>query len=366
MQTGSTPASLVGEAPAAHPLRDALRARAVAASVPLHVTLELTQQCNLRCKHCYVVGANAGLSLGRIRTLLTELADAKCLLVTLTGGEVATRGDWLDVAKAVRDAGMLVTVLTNATLLSGEDLDALAAISPAHVGVSIYGPTAAVHDAVTGVAGSFDRALGAIRGLVSRGVPCRIGSVLLDSNADCAWEVADLAADLGCEFMLDPTVQPRANGSLDTLKYRVHGDALRSVVEQGWARLGDGLSPAGGQPGASPRMRVPGNCGAGRTSAFITADGRVHPCMGFEPAFGDVSDSSFAEVWRGRTAERFRSVAGQPLSACLECDLLQHCSIRCPRMAAVEDGHMSGISSRACELAGLIWQTRAVGCQTGS
>ena len=76
--------------------------------------------------------------------------------------------------------------------------------------------------------------------------------------------------------------------------------------------------------------------------------------MGFPPPFGNVAATDFAGVWKGAAAVEHRRAMSAPLKACAACELRAACGVRCPRLALVEDGDMSGVSSRACELAGIL------------
>ena len=68
--------------------------------IPLQGTIEPTFRCNLSCVHCYVnepAGAadvrDRELSTERVKALVDEIADAGCLSLLLTGGEVLVRRD---------------------------------------------------------------------------------------------------------------------------------------------------------------------------------------------------------------------------------------------------------------------------------
>ncbi len=99
-------------------VRDALRARARAHAVPLTAFLELTKRCNLSCYHCYVAGDRAEMGTERWLELIDELEAEGSLHISLTGGELGLRRDWLAIAQRVKQRHMTLTVLTNGTLFS--------------------------------------------------------------------------------------------------------------------------------------------------------------------------------------------------------------------------------------------------------
>lgn len=76
---------------------------------------EITLKCNLACSHC---GSRAGqarhqeLSTAEALNLVQQLAEVGIKEVTLIGGEAFLRPDWLVIAKAITDAGMLCGMTT--------------------------------------------------------------------------------------------------------------------------------------------------------------------------------------------------------------------------------------------------------------
>lgn len=338
---------------AAQPLGAALRARARKLTIPLHVSFELTRRCNLACRHCYLASGDGELPAGRWLELVDELADLGCMAITLTGGELALYDGWHEVAVAIKARRLTLSLLTNATLFGRDGLDAIADLHPLSVSASLYGSERGLHDAITRVPGSFERTVAALSGLRARGVRCRVGVVLMRENVDDAAAIVALTRELGCEFTFDPTVAPRADGDRDVLAHRASGSSLRLFFANDAIRreLRPTLAPADPPSDTHPTR---GNCGAGTTSAFVDARGDVYACMGFPPPFGNVVAAGFAGVWRGAAAAEHRRAMSAPLTACSACDLLASCAVRCPRLALVEDGDLAGVSSRACELAGVL------------
>ena len=145
--------------------------------------------------------------------VVDDLAAAGCMSVALTGGEVALRDDWLRIAAAIRERDMMLSVLTNGTLLDEATIDALATLRPVRVSVSLYGATPAVHEAVTGVPGSFEATARAMRGLRERGLRVRAGILQMRENFDELEATRELALSLGCEPVVDFTVAPRTTAT---------------------------------------------------------------------------------------------------------------------------------------------------------
>ena len=88
----------------------------------------LTNNCNLRCKHCFVFAANAfenELSMDEINKLIYRCNESGCNKIILTGGEVTMRQDFGSIVKYSHDLGMYVQVLSNGTLWSLSQIEEL-------------------------------------------------------------------------------------------------------------------------------------------------------------------------------------------------------------------------------------------------
>jgi MoaA/NifB/PqqE/SkfB family radical SAM enzyme len=162
--------------------------RARAERIPIAGGLELTARCNLRCIHCYH-GPDAcrpaegtELSTADFQRIIDEVVEAGCLHVLLTGGEPMLRRDFPDIYRHARGSGTLVTVFTNATLVTDEHVTLFRDLPPAKVDVSIYGASRDTYEAVTGVQGSFARCLAGVERLVKAGIPTALKTVVLRTN----------------------------------------------------------------------------------------------------------------------------------------------------------------------------------------
>src|SRR5947209_16063540 len=93
-------------------------ARALQLGVPLNVHLDVTYRCNERCVHCYLDHDDHGeMTLAEIRTLLHQLAEAGVLFLTLSGGEVFMRMDFLEILAYARHLEFCVKLKTNGFMI---------------------------------------------------------------------------------------------------------------------------------------------------------------------------------------------------------------------------------------------------------
>ena len=151
-------ASLTGRRITEHGVASSCYFRTSAIAPGRKALLQITERCNLHCAHCFVssVREGADITLDRVRTdVLPQLRDARVTRLTLTGGEPFAHPDVLEIIRAARQAGMTVTVCTNATLIEPEAIDELVAIGGVKLNVSLDGFAASSHGKFRGAPASF-------------------------------------------------------------------------------------------------------------------------------------------------------------------------------------------------------------------
>ena len=83
-------------------------------------TIELTRQCNAKCKHCIVDAFDKKeneLSNERILTLIEELHDEGCEDITFTGGEALLRKELPLFLQKAKSLNIQTVLMTNGLLL---------------------------------------------------------------------------------------------------------------------------------------------------------------------------------------------------------------------------------------------------------
>jgi MoaA/NifB/PqqE/SkfB family radical SAM enzyme len=125
---------------------------------------DITYACPLRCAHCYSEsGRRPARTLDRdaaMRVIDVMLA-AGAESVMFSGGEPLSIRWAPEAMKRLHDAGILVTVFTTGWSIQ-EKLANTLADAVAGVSVSIDGPDAAIHNAIHGRAGAFERGMRAL------------------------------------------------------------------------------------------------------------------------------------------------------------------------------------------------------------
>jgi MoaA/NifB/PqqE/SkfB family radical SAM enzyme len=284
-----------------------LHRKVIAGRVPATGTIEVTRRCNLSCSHCYNnlpmtdgEALSGELTLDEHRRIADEVAEAGCLWLLYSGGEIFARKDFLDIYRHARKQGLLLTLFTNGTIVTPRIADALAEQPPFALEITLYGRTRETYEALTRSPGSYDRCLKGIELLLERKLPLKLKTVAVSVNAHEVWEMKSFAQELGCEFSFDSMINPRIDCSLSPLAVRL---TPREIVEldlrdparvREWDRFaGAFLAP----PQPPDKTDEVYHCGGGVSSFAVDPAGKMSICILSHQEKFDLRRGSFREGW---------------------------------------------------------------------
>jgi len=323
---------------------------------PFLVVWNLTNACNLTCRHCY---QGAGRAMSNELTpdekvaVVEEMAREGVVSVAFSGGEPLMASGFWRAAQRASELGIYVSLATNGSLIGRETAERLKRAGVGYVQVSVDGSTPAVHDMVRGLPGSFERAVRGISNLVEAGVETCIAFTAMKVNYDEVPRVVELAKKLGLNRVivfnwipagrggknLDDDITPERREELLKYLYRLttSGEVIALSTAPQFGRVSLEMSEEGvicpthfasyPMPGETARLAgFIGGCGAGRLYCAIQPDGKVTPCV-FMPSLvvGDLRRERFSSIWREN--EVLRSLRDRSLlrGPCGDCQFKMEC-----------------------------------------
>jgi len=315
---------------------------------PRLIFWETTAGCNLNCIHCRRITLADKLLPQDLKTdeafrLIDQVASFARPIFVLSGGEPLFRPDIFDIARYAADAGLIVALATNGTLIDAGVARKIKDSGIRRVSVSFDGADAATHDIFRGP-GAFDRSIEGMRYLREIGVAYQINTTVAKHNSHQMDETLALAKGLGAEalhlFLLVPVgcgMEIADDQQISASQYEsilnwmydaeMVGDIelkatcaphyFRIVRQRQAAERRQGIvrerpasmhrqstkgAPKGHPPGGHPGERHAMNaatkgCLAGTGVAFVSHRGEVFPCGYLPMQAGSIREQSFREIW---------------------------------------------------------------------
>lgn len=157
--------------------------------------IQVTRQCNQRCRFCSNPPVEAERNLEQARKLVDDLVSRGYDGVILTGGEPTLAPYLPQLVAYCRKVGLPVRMITNGTKISDAKLlDELVDAGLTHCHVSIHSADPEIHDDLTQNPGSHASLMQALENIGERidRISVDINTVLCSANANGLYELASL------------------------------------------------------------------------------------------------------------------------------------------------------------------------------
>ena len=280
------------------------------------VVWNITNRCNLRCRHCY---ASAGLDSSELSTeqcieIVDKLARFKVPLILFSGGEPLLRGDIFEIAEYARKKGIKCVLSTNGTLIDrdmAENLDVFE-----YVGVSLDG-LREVNDFFRGVEGAYEKALKGLL-LASEVALSGIRFTVTRHNYGEALKLIEIARENEiprfCLYHLVPAGRAGFEDDITNENRRRLIDALLREAEREGVEIMTVDNPADGvytylklreideerAENVREFLKYRGGDSSGIRLACVDHRGLVHPNQfWWDYTVGNLLENSFDEIWLG-------------------------------------------------------------------
>ncbi|MCM8800425.1 MAG: radical SAM protein [Candidatus Omnitrophica bacterium] len=326
--------------------------KAIKERLPIEGTLEVTLRCNLRCRHCYCYSDphKKEMGLREICGVLDEITEAGCLWLLVTGGEPLLRPDFLEIYTYAKKKGLIITLFTNATLITPYLADYLKDYPPFQIEISLYGITSHTYEQVTGIKGSFKDCQRGIELLLERKVPFKLKTTVTTLNKEELFQIKEYAEGLGVDFRFDPIINPRLDGSRQPCSFRLSPeevidlDLKDEARHKDWLRFCQQFSQV-----LNPQQLF--LCHAGLISFHIDAYGQLQICSMLRSFSYDLLKGSFQEGFNNFLF-KLRNQRYAFNERCLCCEVAYICD-QCPGWSWLENKDLSSPIDYLCQIAHL-------------
>lgn len=299
---------------------------------PMHIQIELTASCNLKCFYCYRDSCKAReekrLETNKLLEIIDDLYQNGLQIIELTGGEPTIHPDFFKILKFCSERFSLIAILTNGTLINEQFIsDLLPYKEKVFLSISLDCCIPEIHDKRRGMMGAFEKTCTGIRLLSKNKFITRVSMVVDEENSNYVEQTLLLSKELGANsFAYTPTLPfGRASTNFKFRKDNMMEDFKKEKKLQakykGYIHLLEDDMCAS--------LKEPGSCGAGHRCYAMDPKGNVRPCVTFNEniaVFGSLAKSSAKEVFSNPLIQYFYKIKAPNQEICGYCKWLLFCT----------------------------------------
>lgn len=331
----------------------------------LTLNLELTARCNNDCRHCYINqpaddrSAKAlELDAGQILALADEAVELGCLWCLITGGEPLLREDFEEIYMGLKRRGLLVSVFTNATLLTADHARLFRHYPPRDLDITVYGLTEPVYGRVTRRTHNLARFYQGLEHLLAESVAFNLKAVITRS---CLPELEAIKSfcQLHSTRPFRRDIQLHLRHDRDEVRNGEIQAEMLSEMQMARIEMNDGdrdhrldgvCRADNGQSGQETDSQELFTCHAGLNEVTIGSDGRLRLCTSLvaPEMTASLRGKPLEATWQ-ELIERVRGISegSGELDRCRQCELINLCQ-QCPAHASLETGRPGAWVERFC------------------
>lgn len=349
---------------------DYLFLKAAEQKIPLSGTFELSPVCNFSCRMCYVRKTQKEVECSELPVMkyddwiriAEESKKLGMLYILLTGGEPLLWPYFWDLYEKLIDMGFLVSVNTNGSLIDKEAINRFLKRPPRRLNITLYGASDVTYKKLCGVDGVYDEICETIRQLKQYGICIKINCSLTPDNAEDLEKIVEFSKEINVPLQIADYMFPpiRRNSSMigqnrrftpkEAAYYRLKTYKLqnrREVYRERLQRIASGEElPLGLDHSCEDVLDGIIRCRAGRSTYWITWDGKLTPCGMMHLPAVNVRNETFETRWN-TLVEVSKQIRLTGL--CANCSKRSLCH-SCAAMALAETGDFSGVPVYICEM----------------
>lgn len=286
-----------------------IHAKGARLGLPIAGNFEITSRCNFNCKMCYIHdnAAQGELSAAEWIEIGRQAAGAGMVFLLITGGEPLIRKDFPEIYLGLKKLGLLISINTNASLLTDELFEMFRKEPPLRMNISLYGASNETYRRFCGSA-SYDTVVRNIRRLRDAGIPIRLNGSITPLNGGDVPALYKFAQEenlllKATSYMFPPVRLEKEAWGQGPNRFTAEEAAAMTLLcrEQYLTKeqLCSGQTPECVIPDEEEGGTGSGvRCRAGSTAFWLTWDGRMLPCGMFPVDGYSVREMGFDQAWR--------------------------------------------------------------------
>lgn len=277
---------------------------------PLMAKVEITYNCNYKCKYCYVKDVKAKfMPFDDLKVIMKKLKDNGVNRLFITGGEPFLHPDILKIIKYSSELRFVTIVQSNASLINEEIALELKKIKNVELGISFHSCNKEKFDKFTQVKESFNKTMIAVRHLQKLNVPFYLKLPVTYENQEDLKENIKYLEKNKFNFKIYTQILPNIKDKVDNSKYVIKNEYIEWLYENKYLKFNKTM------------------CTALKTKLWISAEGDLYPCELTREVLGNLIKEDFDEIWFGDKAKKVlnSNIFIEP-KQCEKCDKKDYCN----------------------------------------
>lgn len=312
--------------------------------MPMVVTLELTQNCNFSCKHCYnydrsgsmpeSIRKNA-LDPQEIIQVIDQLPELGALYVNFSGGEALLNPHIEDFLQRARNNGLEPRLKTNGFLLTEDKCNRLQQAGLRAVDISLYGSNEKTYLDFTCVKSGYEKAIQGIKNIKKIGIDISINIILHKNNVEELSEMIRFCDEHQISYQISTEVTERYDKSKGARDYEITDEQFERLL----------LGPYGNYF-MTNNSDCSVQCSCARSVCGISAVGDVFPCIGAPIYCGNIRKEKLIDIWKNSPEmKKIRELKPEDFKECMQCEYIEFCN-RSSGTVYVNTGNYTGCDER--------------------
>ena len=339
-----------------NPKEKITRYKKKAYSAPTTINLEMTEACNVKCRHCYNPwrDEHAGkfnLDKDKVDYLIDEFVKNKVFHVILSGGEPLAKFDELCYALERLVANNISTSInSNLMLATPEKMKKLKDIGCDHVLTSWFSYFPTETDYITTSKGSYHKIVEGIKTTVAAGIRVSANTIVTQLNHETIYKSGKFLNSLGVTQFFAHRVIPPAYDRKDVQKQhsakievaKQSLDELLKLKEEFGMNVGTLINYPLCMIGDLEKYQdfVGRGCPTQQGHRFnINSNGETHGCVMEDKNYGNVYEIGLKDAYQNTSTWRNESYL---FEGCKGCHYIDVCQSGCRMDAFAASGKMDG------------------------
>jgi radical SAM protein with 4Fe4S-binding SPASM domain len=324
--------------------------------------LEIVSSCPMNCNHCSNDSTlQEKLEFYEIKSIIDDFSDLRGQILEISGGEPLEHIDLLKIIRYAKTRGLEVRLYTSglvsqrdefisinnklATCLKNSGLDKII--------FNIEGSTSTTHELVTGLNGSYKKAMESISTAIAAGLWAGIHFVPTKLNFREIGHAIEISNTLGVSEFAILRFVPQGRGLMNREKLELsHQEyeelfyVLNKIKLPSRIRIGHPFNCFISDSESS-------ECIAGKSLCLIRPNGDVVPCPAFKQnvdyVAGSIKNNSLIDIWfNSEILQKFRTFKYENITGCRNCPLLPKCQGGCTAQRILTWGDFSRGNDPLC------------------